>query len=153
MRAASFALAILTAPVLFAAAKPDFTGEWKMDPARSDFGPLPAPSAMTRKIEHNEPELRIATTQSGQRGEVRSELKYAVDGKEHVNKTPGGEVKSVLRWDGATLQVDSERQIGGATLKTQDRWSLSGDGKTMTTRTHLASPRGEADITVVFEKQ
>lgn len=144
---------LLVAPVLLAAGKPDFSGEWKMNAEKSNFGPLPAPASMVRQIEHAEPRLRVVTTQSGPKGEVRSEFNYAVDGKEHVNRSAGGEVRSVLRWDGDVLEVNSNRQVGGATIKTLDRWTLSEDGRILTNKMLLTAPQGEAEITVVFDKQ
>jgi hypothetical protein len=38
-------------------AKPNFTGQWKMDAGKSDFGQFPAPEKFERKITHNEPSL------------------------------------------------------------------------------------------------
>ena len=32
--------------------KPNFSGTWELDTAKSDFGPLPAPEKQTRVIEH-----------------------------------------------------------------------------------------------------
>src|SRR5262245_60884002 len=46
-----------------AQAKPNFSGSWKMDTARSDFGPVPAPVPMDRKITHAEPSLTIVEGQ------------------------------------------------------------------------------------------
>ncbi|MCL5743643.1 MAG: hypothetical protein M1541_06915, partial [Acidobacteria bacterium] len=36
-------------------AKPNLSGTWKLNVTKSDFGPLPAPSARTDKIEHSDP--------------------------------------------------------------------------------------------------
>ncbi len=144
---------LLAVFVLPAADKPDFSGEWRMNAEKSNFGPLPAPASIVRQIEHAGPRLRVVTTQAGPKGEVRSEFNYAVDGKEHVNRSPSGEVRSVLRWDGDVLEVTSNRQAGGATIRTLDRWTLSSDGRTLTTRMLLSAPQGEAEITVVFDKR
>jgi hypothetical protein len=45
-----------TAP---AADKPNFSGEWKMNAAKSDFGQLPPPDSFVRRIEHADSLLTI----------------------------------------------------------------------------------------------
>src|SRR5450756_1203608 len=40
------------------AQKPNVTGTWKLILAKSDFGPLPAPTSRTDVIEHNDPNLK-----------------------------------------------------------------------------------------------
>src|SRR5277367_4263573 len=49
-------------------AAPNFSGDWKMNIAKSDFGPVPAPEVLTRAIKHTDPALEIATHQKGARG-------------------------------------------------------------------------------------
>lgn len=133
--------------------KPNFSGEWKMNAEKSDYGTVPKPEKMTRKIEHVEPNLRIVSTQSGPRGETSAELKLTIDGKERVNKLGNVEVKTTIGWDGTVLCIDSKRPFQTGELVTQERWTLAGDGKTLTIRTHIAAPRGATDITLVLDKQ
>ncbi len=142
----------LTCGLAFAQGKPNFSGEWKMNSEKSNYGTLAKPEKMLRKIEHNDPNVSIASTQSGPRGEVSSQLKLIIDGKEQVNKLGNVEVKITPRWDGAILHIDSKRPFQDAQLLTQEKWTLSEDGKTLTIATHIVAPRGEADITVVLEK-
>ena len=40
---------------------PNLSGEWKMNPAKSDFGAMPAPEVLTRVIKHSDPSLQITT--------------------------------------------------------------------------------------------
>lgn len=136
-----------------AQAKPDFTGEWKLDVAKSDFGPMPAPQSMVQKITHQEPNLKVVQTQVSERGEFTSERNYTTDGKECVNKMRNTEVKSTLKWDGDTLVMDSKLEFQGNPITTSQRWSLSGDGKVLTIKSHFSSSQGEGDTTQVFNKQ
>lgn len=146
--------AVLVATASLAAAKPNFSGDWTLNTEKSNFGPMPGPAKMTRKIAHTEPTLKLATTQVGPQGEVTSELSYTTDGKESVNKVRGSDVKSVAKWDGDALVVDSKREVPGMGEITQkENWSLSGDGKTLTINNHINTPQGEFDITIVFNKQ
>ncbi len=134
-------------------AKADFTGEWKMNAAKSDFGAMPAPTSMTQKVAHNEPELKVVVTQVGERGEFTMESSYTTDGKECINQTRMGERKSTLKWEGDTLVIDSRMEFQGNAVTITDRWTLSEDGRTLTIRRHFSSSMGEGDSTIVLEKQ
>lgn len=137
----------------FAQAKPDFSGEWKMNSEKTNYGMIPKPEKMVRKIEHADPNLSIASTQSGPRGEISSQLKLVINGKEQINKIGNAEIKITPRWDGAVLRIDSKRPFQDAELVTQEKWMLSEDGKMLTIATHIIAPKGAVDITVVLDKQ
>jgi hypothetical protein len=136
-----------------AQAKPNFTGEWKLDTSKSDFGPMPAPSKRTDKIVHADPNLKVTTTQSGQNGEVTVELKYMTDGSETTNELRGAPMKSTSKWDGDTLAITTKASFQGTEITLADKWDVSGDGKTLTVSRHIISPQGELDQKLVFEKQ
>jgi len=138
---------------MMAQAKPNFTGEWKMDASKSDFGPFPAPYSYTRKIEHHEPTIKTVTTQSSQRGESTTETTYTTDGQECVNELPFGPVKGTAQWDGDTLVTKATMDFRGTQINYEEKMTLSEDGKTLTVAGHLSSDQGEADITIVLDKQ
>ncbi len=142
---------LLCTPI--AVAKPDFSGEWKMNPAKSDFGAMPAPTSMLQKVTHNEPELKVVSSQVGERGEFTSEASYTTDGKECINRTRMGERKSTLRWDGDMLVIESKMDFQGNALTIADKWTLSEDGKTLTINRLFSSSMGEGEATIVLEKQ
>lgn len=133
--------------------KPNLSGEWKMNPAKSDFGQVPGPEKMVRKIEHNDPNLKITTTQSGPQGEQTIETSYTTDGKESVNKYRAGEAKSTAKWVGEDLQIDTKREVQGMGITQKEIWSLSPDGKVMTVNNHINTPQGEFAIKIAFDKQ
>ncbi len=151
LRAGIILLAV--SALLAAAEKPDFSGVWKMNPGKSDYGQVPKPEKLIRKIEHREPKLHMVSTQSGPRGEVTVEYNLTIDGSEQVNKAGNAEVRSRPRWEGAVLCIDTRRPLQDGELILRDRWTLSADGRTLTVQTHVAAPMGEADITAVFDKQ
>ena len=146
-------LAILLAGFTPAMAKPNFTGEWKMVPSKSDYGAMDAPASSTRKIDHQEPNIHMVATQKGARGELTQDFKYATDGKEYVNTSRLGEARSVLKWDGDTLVVSTKRTVMGRDIQVVDRWSLSPDGKTMTVEGKITGGMGENEYKVILEKQ
>jgi hypothetical protein len=47
-------LAVLALAALPALAKPNFSGDWKLNASKSTFGQMPAPDSMTYKITHTE---------------------------------------------------------------------------------------------------
>ena len=145
--------AVLLAGMSFAADKPNFTGEWKMDPGKSDYGAMDTPSKLTRKIEHQEPKIHMVTNQSGSRGELRMEFNYATDGKEYTNATRLGDAKSTLQWEGDTLVVTTKRSVMGRDLLIVDRCTLAADGKTMVIAGKISGGMGDNEYKVTFEKQ
>lgn len=151
----TFSVALLAAAfgLAGAQAKPNFSGEWKLNVSKSDFGAMPAPDSRTDKIAHADPELKDTTTQSGQMGEVTAELKYSTDGKETTNSIRGNEIKSTAKWEGDELAIAGRGSFQGADITLNDRWSLSADNKTLTIMRHVTSPMGETDQKIVLEKQ
>jgi hypothetical protein len=142
---------LLFAMVCFA--KPNFSGKWQMDNAKSDFGPLPGPQKMLRTVQHDEPKIKIVNEQAGAQGEIRTELNYTTDGKEFTNTSRGGESKGTASWVGDSLVVKTKRTLQGAEVDQTDRWTMSPDGKTMDISTTLKTPQGEFEIKIAFEKQ
>jgi hypothetical protein len=148
---ARYGAILLFAAVCFA--KPNFSGKWKMDNAKSDFGPIPGPQKMLRTVQHDEPKIKIVNEQAGAQGEIRTELNYTTDGKEFTNTSRGGESKGTASWVGDSLVVKTKRTLQGSEIDQTDRWTMSPDGKTMDISTTLKTPQGEFEIKIAFEKQ
>jgi hypothetical protein len=143
---------LLLASSAFAA--PNLTGDWKLNLAKSQYGLLPAPLEVTRKIKHEGISLSMSTYQKSAQRENTSELKYTTDGKPCINKTTNGDAKGAAHWEGDTLIIESSQQNGPAEIKSREVWTLSPDAKTLTILTHLTIPQqGEIDVKQVFEKQ
>jgi hypothetical protein len=143
---------LLLASSAFAA--PNLTGEWKLNLAKSQYGPIPAPLEVTRQIKVEGISLSMSTYQKSAQRENTSELKYTTDGKVSVNKVTNGDSKGTAHWDGDTLIIESSQQNGPAEIKSREAWTVSPDGKTLTILTHLTIPQqGEIDVKQVFEKQ
>ena len=149
----SWAAACFLAVGLAGAQHPDLSGSWTMNPARSDYGPLPVPEKLTQRIEHADPALRIVSTQSGRGGQVTSEVKYSTDGRESVHRIMGNEARSTAKWSGGTLLIDTRFTAQGADVLLSDKWNLSADGRSLTVLRHIRSPQGDMDIRFVLEKQ
>jgi hypothetical protein len=133
-----------------AADKPDFSGDWTMNVAKSNFGILPPPISIKRKITHAEPAMTIVEDQDGGAGVVTTTRVYTTDGKETTFTSQGAEVKTAAKWDGDTLVVDSKVDVAG--LLFNDKMTLSADGKALTSTIVITSPQGAVDLVVVFER-
>ncbi len=148
--ALALALALVVVPAL---AKPNFSGDWKVNVSKSEFGPMPPPTSMTGKVTHEEPKLKLVAKQSGERGDFEYEMNYSTDGKETTNELRGNTMKSVAKWDGEELVINTKGTFGDNEITILDRMSLSTDGKTLTLKRHFSSAMGEADQTLILEKQ
>ena len=139
-----------------AADKPNFSGDWKLNTAKSNFGPIPAPATYLRKVTHAEPSITIEDTQTGSAlgGDQHDTRTYTTDGKEITYQANGADVKSGATWDGDALQISSKVSLQDMELVVKDKISLGDDGKTMTDSVHIAVPQqGDIELTLVFEKQ
>ncbi len=136
-----------------AQAKSDFSGTWKGNATKSDFGPMPAPDSLTEKIAHEEPNIKINVAQVGGQGDMNYDMAYTTDGKEAVNTVGGNEFKTTLKWEGDDLVGDTKGSFDGNDFTTKDRWTLSDGGKTMTVTRHISTSMGEFDMKLVFDKQ
>jgi hypothetical protein len=152
MRAAVCLVAAL-AIAAAAADKPNFSGEWKMNAAKSVLGAVPAPTSWTRQVTHREPTLRIANDQKGGIGEQSYTRTYTTDGKEIAYQSDGTDVKGAATWDGDALVIRSYADAGGTTISITEKMTLSGGNKTLTDAVHIVIPRGEIDVTYIFDKQ
>lgn len=148
--AAVVALTLL-AGTAHAADTPNFSGNWKMNAAKSSFGPVPPPDSITRNITHSEPKITIDEEQLTMMGVQKTTRAYTTDGKEMTFEAQGAHVTSSAVWDGSTLVVTSN--VPEAGLRYLDKMTLSDDGRTMTSTLRIATPQGDLDMIVFFEKQ
>lgn len=149
-----FLIAFSVALFLSGQTRPNFSGEWKMDIAKSDFGRIPGPQALSRTVDQTDSSLHIQTDSKGSQGEVRSELKYTTDGKECVNHLQGGDAKGTAKFQDANLIIESTRDYQGTEIRSKETWTLSDGGKTLTIQNHVTiAQQGEFDTKLVLNKQ
>jgi hypothetical protein len=142
------------AGIALAADKPNFSGDWKMNAAKSNFGPVPAPATYTRKITQADPSITVEDTQTGTAlGDQHDTRTYTTDGKEISYQANGADIKSAATWDGNALMINSKASVQGMDILIKDTITLGDDGKTMTDSVHIGTAQGDLDLTVVFEKQ
>ena len=158
MRARSLFLLLLTAAIvsfcidLRAQTKPNFSGEWTMVLDKSDFGPMPAPSAVVRTVTHTEPDIKVVTKQTTDQGETTTTLVLSTDEKPHTNTVQGNQMTSVAKWDGTAITVKSSLSMQGVDIGIDERWELSDAGKTLTVTRKFATPDGDVSTKIVYTK-
>jgi hypothetical protein len=135
-------------------AKPDFSGEWKMDAKQSDFGSMPAPESMVVRIDHKDPEFKVRTQQTGGPiGDFTADAFYSTDGKERTNSFQGNTSKSTHQWDDEAIKGVTRLDYQGRDVGITERWSLSGDGKILRIERRVTTPQSTVDQTVVLIRQ
>ena len=143
--------------VALAQSRPDFSGAWTLDTAKSDPPPQGrgggggggrGGGVASVTITQNPTMLTI------QQGPQT--LQYKLDGSTSSNEVAGrgGTTTAIskARWDGAKLVIETTREIQGFSLTTTDVRSLSSDGKEMTVNTTTSTPQGDVNRKVVYSK-
>jgi|CXWL01.1.fsa_nt_gi hypothetical protein len=115
--------------------RPNFTGTWVMDVAKSGASTF-TPTASTYTIVHVGDTLVIDRATTSTNGDqVKAHMRYVVDGGTWKNMLPlvgqSLEASSVLRWAGDTLVIRSTSKNGEEELVQVDRWTLAADGATL----------------------
>jgi hypothetical protein len=129
-----FAVPALHAQV---AARPNFSGSWTMDAAKSTSTATLPTSVTWVMSQHGDTLIADRTAATEESGEVKSHLIVGFDGKGWKNTItqPGaGEIETttVASWDKGVLVMVATGNIQGTDFILTDRLSLSADGKTIT---------------------
>lgn len=143
------------AATLSAQRKPNFSGTWKLNSSKSDFGVIPGPDTRTDKIEQTDSAIKEdVDAKGGPQGDQAYTLTFALDGSETTaSVAPGIDVKNTAKWDGGGLATDSKLSVQGQEIGIKSTWTLSDDGKTLTMAGHVSSGLGDFDQKLVFDKQ
>ena len=125
--------------------KPDFTGSWQLDAARSELNTYHVTGA-TWMIEEKENSIHITETEAG-KGERKIELRCTTDGKEC--SVPAEKAKASFWYNGPIL-VEMETRGDNAT---RYRLKLVEDGKSLNVEVTYIVPQTEKSDKLVFTKQ
>jgi hypothetical protein len=107
-----------------AQSRPDFSGSWQLDMARSDIAAYSdTPGPVSASIIQSATEIQIATTTS--RGTTSVSYAFAAADGSRVPGTP------VARWQGDALLTEAVREIRGQSVTVQQTRRLASDGHEM----------------------
>jgi hypothetical protein len=154
----TLALAVgLATPVAAQDAKPDFSGTWTLDIAKSDFGPAPPPESMVLVVEHKEPAIKVKSTQRSAMGEIVNERNLTTDGKSNSNKIRTGDIDQVIvstsKWDGRKVVTSYTFDIQGNAVGVVESWDVSTDGKVLTVARDINMGGEGFAVVAVFNKK
>ncbi|HZY73928.1 MAG TPA: hypothetical protein VFE22_12545 [Edaphobacter sp.] len=147
-----------TAPV--ATVRPNLTGTWGLDLAKSNYDQVPPPTTEFLVFAQAGSGFTVGVTSDNERGREVYTLPFTVDGAE--TPTPKGTFSdtATLRylstkgeWKGAALVLTQKITYEGAPGSLQSTFTLSPDGKTLTRAMHISVDQGEFDTTSVYDKQ
>lgn len=155
LRLAAQAMALLAMALWGGAparAATDFSGEWTLNVARSDFGRANPPRAMVMKVRQNDAQLAVESTLSDARGDSTSRYTLDLTGKETENVMRGNRVVSQSAWRGPSLYVKARTAVQGVEVKTVDQWQMEDGGRLLTIYRTATTPNGEIEQRFVYEK-
>jgi hypothetical protein len=119
-----------------ATARPNFSGTWVLDLAKSQ-GSTRLPLAATWTItQHGDTLIADRETTVDQVGTIKSHILVGLDGKSWKNTVPQpgiGDVETatVATWDKSVLVFTLTGNIQETDFVQTDRWTLSADGKSL----------------------
>jgi hypothetical protein len=138
----------------------NFSGEWKLDEAKSELGEFGGRVARSLKAEQNDNSIAITRTTPGFNGgdPVTSTLTLSFDGKVTESEGFGGSKrKSSASWsaDGQTLTVTTttlfERDGQTNEFKSTEIWSKTAEGL-LSVVSKSSSPNGDRVTKAVYGK-
>jgi hypothetical protein len=122
--AAMLAFSLVVPPAAYAQARPDFSGTWSMDFARSDSAKQNDPIGPTTvTIVQTASELDMTIARDGR----EATLTYRLDGA--PSAIPGGNATS--HWEGGSLVTETVRTINGQTVTIKEVRRLDAGGGEM----------------------
>lgn len=167
--------AFLLVVVAASAQKANFAGTWSLDKAKSQglSTRMQGADKVTWTVTQDDKTIAIdQKVEGGQQGGgggggmgggrgMGGPQTYNLDGSEMTADIGGGQMTgkatSKATWSGGTLELSRKSTFQGpngeVTTNSNQKLSLSGDGKTLTAVVHSESPRGTTDSTLVFNKQ
>ena len=160
----------------------DFSGSWTLDVSKSKLDERSRIESLTMTVTQTEKDIKVETatkrtpppegamSDGGQGGGRRrggfgggdGTTTYTLDGKETSSETDGGMGKVSVKLKaelegGSKLKLSATRTFntpnGEATMTTKELWSLSDDGKTLTVKRDMETPRGTNSSEMVFTKK
>jgi hypothetical protein len=148
------AVALVLAGTLLAQAQESLFGTWKVNPAKSEFSPGPAPKSSMAKWEAFQGGVKLTVDLVPAKGETQHwESSGKFDGKDNPVKgnNPDGDAMAFSKIDAHTYE--SVQKKGGKTTLTA-RIVVAEDGKTrITTVTGNDAQGRTVNNTMFYEKQ
>lgn len=136
--------------------RPDLSGTWQLNVAKSEYGDMQGPSSRTDVIEQHANEIRESVLAEGRHKTQQYTLTFSTDGKK-TEFPVGAEVhmgsvtlQSIsATWQDKSLIVLEKVRFQDSDLVVKNKYTLSPDGKLLTIATSL---NGEVLETFAFDR-
>jgi hypothetical protein len=134
---------------------PNFSGYWKLDPEKSDFGGASAPGLARYVIRHIGARLTFDYTQESK----TSRVEITTDGQERMtDSNADSELWTRAFWEGPVLVFEARQRPRPAhdvpAIKWTSHWKLSSDSQLLTIERQITGPQGEQlNQTLVFNRE
>ena len=133
---------------------PNFSGYWRLNREKSDFGGAPPPDSAGYVIRHIGAKLAFDYTQESQ----TSRVEITTDGQEHItDSNDEAEVLTRAFWDGPVLVFEARQKARPAHpasgIHWTSHWTLSSDGQTLTIDRRITAPQAELHQVLVFSRE
>ena len=159
----AFAAMMFVSIIALAAVKPDFSGTWTLDRARS-YG-MPPDMTQVLTISHKDNTLEVETKIIQPNNERTIKDTFVLDGKEHEFQPPtppGGQAppkgKRTATWlpgeIGITVTDVTTAQTpkGAVTTQNMRKWTINGNGE-LTVDSYVDNPNVSYEAKRIFTKQ
>ena len=130
---------------------PDFSGNWKLNRAESKIRAMPEPPSEFVIIEHHAPRLRCVMM-AEENGPGRT-VELNTGGMETRNTLGAVRRRSILKWEGDSLLLNTLVSGPKGQFTEMERWRLSRDGKVLRIRRQIVSRHGEMESMLVYTRQ
>jgi hypothetical protein len=138
---------------LISQGRPDFTGSWVIDPARSHFGPLQPPKVFERTIKQTPNLMHSFTHQAGDYGDSHTNVQFTLDGKENVISLHGDEARITGKWMMSNLIVETKHKNAEGDIVSTETWSLEEGGKALLRQAKLTRGKALMPMTIFLVRQ
>ena len=133
--------------------KPNFTGTWKFNAAKSKLQ-IAAPDSTVFVVEHREPRFHLTRTHVFNGQSDTWEIELTTDGKEVVREEPTRTLRCRMYWEGdALVFLVRIRKHDGEKVTDRVRYVLAADGKSIAAYESYRGRTQRADNVWILEKQ
>jgi hypothetical protein len=149
-------LALLTTAGWSFAADPDFSGIWTLDESRSELRRTTPQPWIRMQVEHKDVEVRCIPVEQPHPDTKRASrvtLHFVTNGKETAHPIGDATGKSIAKWEGSALMINTVVNGPHRSYTQMDRWKMSLDDRMLTIRRQIVSLQGEIESTLVYEKR
>jgi hypothetical protein len=141
--------------------KPDFSGTWLRDNAKSSgLQGAMASAELTLLIAHKDPEFRVARSIKLNEQQMTQEVVYYTDHRGETNPAilGGGDLKSKTKWSKNKIETHASwsrtsRSGDVSNFDSTEKWELAADGKTLIETADISTPMGMRTLKQVFNRK